>query len=140
MHVSVLKGDSNTLGDKRNWYNTFFFRYIPPQESFFIVGNAKMPRFFARSGIFLVSVIKFLSITSQLSGTVLILEPTLLPFINTSITKMTLFAWNRQLWVRFVLIKNRNFTEKAINAPDLRIDVSEDIETNLITDTLAYLA
>lgn len=100
-----------------------------------------MPRFFARSGIFLVSVIKFLSITSQLSGTVLILEPTLLPFINTSITKMTLFAWNRQLWVRFVLIKNRNFTEKAINAPpDLRIDVSEDIETNLITDTLAYLA
>ena len=51
-----------------------------------------MPRFFARSGIFLVSVIEFLSITSQLSGTALILEPTLLPFIYTSITKMTLFA------------------------------------------------
>ena len=99
-----------------------------------------MPRFFARSGIFLVSVIEFLSITSQLSGTALILEPTLLPFIYTSITKMTLFAWNRQLLVRFVLIKNRNFTEKAINALDLCIDVCEDIETNLIMDTLAYLA
>lgn len=53
---------------------------------------------------------------------------------------MTLFAWNRQLLVRFVLIKNRNFTEKAINALDLCIDVCEDIETNLIMDTLAYLA
>lgn len=68
------------------------------------------------------------------------IKPTLLPFINTSITKMTLFAWNRQLLVRFVLIKNRNFTEKAINALDLCIDVCEDIETNLIMDTLAYLA
>lgn len=50
------------------------------------------------------------------------------------------FAWNRQLLVRFVLIKNRYFTEKAINALDLRIDVCEDIKPNLIMDTLAYLA
>lgn len=140
MHVSVLKGDNNTLGDKPNWYNTFFFRYIPPQESFFYCWECENASFFARSGFFLVSVIEFLSITSQLSGTALILKPTLLPFINTSITKMTLFAWNRQLLVRFVLIKNRNFTEKAINALDLCIDVCEDIETNLIMDTLAYLA
>ena len=53
---------------------------------------------------------------------------------------MILFAWNRQLLVRFVLIKNRYFTEKAINVLDLRIDVCEDIKPNLIMDTLAYLA
>lgn len=56
MHVSVLKGDSNTLGDKPNWYNTFFFRCIPPQESFFFYcWEWENASFFARSGIFLVS-------------------------------------------------------------------------------------